>query len=274
MIELRNPVTWVYAALAVVGIIGLAPLMSDAYQGSPLAFLVAAVGWTAFGLAVAWLIRRISRGRPRPRGATLAAFGFGAVIATGLGRWTTTAFSDIVDAVVADDGWSTALSAGISEELLKILGVAALALFAASRMRSALDFVYYGAFVGLGFTVVESLLYSATNAAGADSPVITVIGFLFVRGVFSLLWSHATYTAIAAIGLWALLRWDAPAARRWLGFWAMLLLSMLVHILFDAPFLEDSAALAFFVKGVPVAAVFLAIYLPMRARAGRASSPV
>ncbi|MDX5318322.1 MAG: PrsW family intramembrane metalloprotease, partial [Actinomycetes bacterium] len=165
MIDVRNPVFWVVAALTGVGVVGLVPLLQAGFTGAPAGFILAVILWALFATFAWWLIRRLSRTRPRPRSATAAAFVWGAVAATGLGRWATGGTADILDALVADEASASALAAGISEELLKILGVAALSLVAASRMRSALDFIYYGAFVGLGFMTTESLLYAAEGAS-------------------------------------------------------------------------------------------------------------
>ncbi|MDN4483273.1 PrsW family intramembrane metalloprotease [Demequina lignilytica] len=270
----RHPVTWVYAVLLVIGVIGLVPLLIAAFEGSPAGFLLGVVLWTLFTVLAWWAIRRFSRTRPRPRLATLAAFAWGAIIATGLGRWATGGVGDIAGAVIPDEGWAGAIAAGVSEEPLKLLGVFALSLFAATRMRSALDFVYYGAFVGLGFMVVESLLYAAQGAQTGDSPMTIVVEYVILRGILAALWSHPTFTALAAIGLAVLVRSGASAVRRWLAFLGMLVLAMALHALFDSPVLESNMMVAFFAKGAIVLAVFLAFYLPLRRRAAREAAPL
>ncbi len=269
MSTLRNPVAWVYAGLVVVGLIGLVPLLQKAFEGEPVGFLLALALWVLFTMLAWWLIRRLSRSRPRPRAATFAALMWGAVIAAGLGRWATGGAADIARAVIPDEDWATAVSAGVSEEPLKLLGVFALSLIAATRMRSALDFVYYGAFVGLGFMVTESLLYAAQGAQGSESPIAIVVDYVILRGILAALWSHPTFTAIAAIGLYALVRSGVSAGRRWAAFLSLLTVAILLHAFFDSPLLEDDAMVAFFAKGAPVFLVFLVLYVPLRLRARR-----
>ena len=55
--------------------------------------------------------------------------------------------------------WGASIAAPVNEEILKLLGVAALALMAPSAVRGALDGWGYGALSGLGFQFAENFLY-------------------------------------------------------------------------------------------------------------------
>lgn len=266
MIEVRNPVLWVYAALTLVGAVGVAPLLWGAAHSAPVGFAVALGLWAGFAWGAWRIIRRMSRTRPRPATATAMAFAWGVVVVPGLARWASPAIADLAHAAIPDPAWAEAVAAGITEEPLKLLGVLALSLLAFTRMRTVLDFVYYGAFVGLGFMVTESLLYSAAGAAESASPILTVVLYVVLRGFMSALWSHPTYTAIAAVGLaWGLRGTGAPL-RRWLGFAGLLMVAIATHAFYDSPLGDFNQLFAATVMGLPAFAVFLALYLPQRRR--------
>lgn len=82
----------------------------------------------------------------------------------------------------------------INEESLKLLGVAALFLLPRARLVSALDGLFRGAVLGLGFLVVEDYIYTVQQSAGVGD----VVGFLVSRGFVAGLFAHASYTAPTA----------------------------------------------------------------------------
>lgn len=268
MRDLRNPLVWLTIVLTFVGVIGLLPVLEGAAQASLVGFLLSVAVWAVYGWVLWIIIRRVMRARAMPRGASFLALLWGGVIVTGLGTWATGAVASLVSSVVTDDGWASAIAAGLSEEPLKLMGVLALAYIPATRMRSTLDFVYYGLLVGLGFDVVESMLYS--TQATSDGEVVTiVIMTLVLRGIIGGLWSHPTYTAIASTGLGHLLTSRSNAASRWLGMLAALLVSITLHIFFDSPLLEGNNLVAVVVKGLPALIVLIALVAVARRHARR-----
>ncbi|WP_062070868.1 PrsW family intramembrane metalloprotease [Demequina sediminicola] len=263
MIDLRNPIIWAAGILTVVGIVGLFPLFLSALASSPMGFLTALVVWGLYAWLLWLIVRRIFRSRKLPRGASFGAFLWGGIVVAGIATWASSAMHTLVSSVVSDDGWAGAISAGLSEEPLKLLAVFALAYIPATRMEHTLDFVYYGILVGLGFEVTESILYSA-SAADAGGPIITVLLMLFVRGIVGGLWSHPTYTAIASSGLGYFMVSGTSAARRWTALLGALIVAIALHAFFDSPILDDNILLGTIAKGFPALVVLLVLVGIMR----------
>ena len=65
------------------------------------------------------------------------------------------------------------------------------------------DGAVYGAFVGLGFQVVEDFIYAvnAVGIAGQGDRVGPVIVTFFLRGFLAGLWSHTLFSALAGAGI-------------------------------------------------------------------------
>src|SRR5205085_902463 len=98
---------------------------------------------------------------------------------------------------------STALSAGLFEELAK--GLAVLLLFLAMRdeFDDVVDGIVYGAAVGLGFNFMESIAYMTYMVAiFGDGAGAGAAGFQwYSRQVLGLFFGHATYTALIGAGI-------------------------------------------------------------------------
>lgn len=125
------------------------------------------------------------------------------------------------------DAWIGSLEAGIVEELLK-LGTAALLLYVFGR-RMMKHFLCVGMCVGIGFQIEEDLSYITQN------------GFEDVNQAFPTALdrisgapgSHWVYTAVAAYGLYRILRNDGKNHRRN----GVLLIIFVIadHFLYDSP---------------------------------------
>lgn len=124
----------------------------------------------------------------------LRAFAFGGVLSL--------IFSLLLFAfpVLSSFSWMGASIAGIVEEPGKLAAVIAVANF--SRYRYKLNGLLFGAAVGTGFAVFESMGYAlnAFSAGGADMMAENIL----VRGVLSP-FGHAVWTAIASAALWRVL---------------------------------------------------------------------
>ena len=56
--------------------------------------------------------------------------------------------------------WGPAVTGAAVEELVKVAGVVAIALLAPRQINSVVDGFVYGALVGLGFQVVENIVFA------------------------------------------------------------------------------------------------------------------
>src|SRR5947208_795520 len=148
--------------------------MQAAYSrhGRPARYKVAA--------ALVVVVLRLDRNEKEPWRLVLAAAAWGAIVATSLVILGESLWQEIsVFTLVPGPGLetSTALSAGLFEELAK--GLAVLLLFLAMRdeFDDVVDGIVYGAAVGLGCNFMESIAYMTYmvaifgDGAGAGAPV-------------------------------------------------------------------------------------------------------
>jgi RsiW-degrading membrane proteinase PrsW (M82 family) len=152
-------------------------------------------------------IRWCDRFEPEPWWLLLAAFFFGALVATAGGSTMnglsetlvsiTTGMppgSEDVNAVVST------FSAPVFEELFKGLGIGMIALISwlgAKELDGALDGAIYGGVVGLGFTLTEDVQY--VSRAFESDGLGGLLGLWFLRTVLNGL-THCTFTATTGLG--------------------------------------------------------------------------
>jgi RsiW-degrading membrane proteinase PrsW (M82 family) len=191
------------------------------------------------------------------------AFGWGGLVATAVSIPGSAALEDLVAKLgsprLAAD-WGATLAAPTVEEIAKTLGVVAIALIARSQINSVLDGVVYGAMVGLGFQIVEDIVYAmgAVALAGQGDHVQPVVATFLLRGFLAGVWSHTLFGALAGAGIgYLVVRRDRPlrvragvATLAVLGAWAS-------HVLWNSSLFSglDGSGLALLavllVKGLP-----------------------
>jgi RsiW-degrading membrane proteinase PrsW (M82 family) len=191
------------------------------------------------------------------------AFGWGGLVATAVSIPGSAALEDLVAKLgspqLAAD-WGATLAAPTVEEIAKTLGVVAIALIARSQINSVLDGVVYGAMVGLGFQIVEDIVYAmgAVALAGQGDHVRPVVATFLLRGFLAGVWSHTLFGALAGVGIgYLVVRRDRPlrvragvATLAVLGAWAS-------HVLWNSSLFSglDGSGLALLavllVKGLP-----------------------
>jgi len=214
-----------------------------------------------------WLLRLARPLSAPPRTWSAAAVIWGATAASGCavvanpaltGLWAKTA------GVAFASNWSAALTAPLNEELLKVSGVALLAVAAPRVIRGPMDGLIIGALTGLGFQVLENVTYSlnAIPLTGATAPGAAVAAIAIVRVGLTTLGSHWDMTAVAGAGVGFLaargLRGGAlPAA-------GCLATAMGMHLLFDSP--TSPSAGVVLLKVLADLIVVGAFYLTLRRR--------
>ena len=217
------------------------------------------------GFAVLRWLRPV---RPPPWAWSAAAVAWGATAAIGCALLANDALSSVW-ASLAGPGvsqtWGPSLTAPLDEELLKLCGVALIALAAPRVIRGPVDGLIIGGLVGVGFGVVENITYAANaiTQAGATSPMYSVLGTSAGRLLLGAVGSHWTMTGVAGAGI------GFVAARGRRGVWpaaALLLLAMAMHAWIDAPSLPVSGLADDLIKAAANLAVFAALYLVLRHR--------
>ena len=195
-------------------------------SGTPTAFLFALVPLTYTVPAFVWLDRL----EPEPRAMRWNAFLWGAGVST--------LVASIANEVTAETvGTSVALvvSAPLAEEIMKSLGV----LGAAKRghLDTPLDGAVYAGYVGLGFAMVENVIYFSDAIAEDD------IGFVFaLRGLFSP-FAHPYFTLWVGLAVGVAAR--SGRSRR-LGAVRGLVPAILLHGAWNASGLNDIFAVLLF----------------------------
>ncbi|HEX6873691.1 MAG TPA: PrsW family intramembrane metalloprotease [Micromonosporaceae bacterium] len=273
------PAFWVLVVLIAAGSWRVAQILRQAFGSYPVASTAAVLLFAAYAVPFLVLLRVIDFLAQQPPVLLGVAFAWGGLVATSAAISGSTAMQDVLakrrsPQFAAD--WGPALVGAGIEELLKALGVVALALAARVYVRSLMDGFVFGAVVGLGFQVVENVIV-AVNAvavqAGADR-VGPVVSTFLLRGFLAGLWSHALFTALAGAGVaYLLVRTEHGWARRAFGGAALIGAAWGFHLLWNSPLLADGfgfgvvgALTVLLIKGVPVLLVGLTLFLTAEQR--------
>ncbi|NDE21051.1 MAG: protease PrsW [Actinobacteria bacterium] len=169
--------------LVITALIALAAVVAISWQ-TPSAILLALIPLSYTIPLFVWLDRL----EPEPRAMRWNAFLWGA----GISVLVASFFNDLTSAA-AGMAVAAVVSAPISEEIMKILGISS----AAKRRQidGPLDGAVYAGYVGLGFAAVENVIYFS-DAINED-----VLGSTFVlRGLFSPL-AHPYFCMWAGIAV-------------------------------------------------------------------------
>jgi len=235
-IQVREPAFWVFCALIAYGALRIAGVLSELSAASRSGWALSWVLLAIYAVPTFILVYRLDLYEREPISLALAAFAWGAFAATALSLdaagW---------DQAVAQFGgrefairWGPAIVAPIVEEALKGAGVVLVYLIAREEVDDAMDGFVYGALCGLGFAVVEDVLYFLAVFGGTPSGVLQ--GF-YVRVLSSGLYGHVLYTGLVGmgIGVFVTRRQDRPL--RWrIGVAAALAgTGVLGHALWNAP---------------------------------------
>jgi RsiW-degrading membrane proteinase PrsW (M82 family) len=229
----RNLAYWVYALFVLIGFLGLLVQhvpVAEAYAPA----LVAGTIWFALYAVLLWRFTRgLDRYIPQPTSIVVAAFVWGGLAAT----WAMAGEGN--DAVLAlwakafgqsfVIDWGRALTAPFNEELSRAAGLILFIALAPRLVRSAFAGLVLGAFLGLGFEIVEDVTYVGQEAEarfGAEQvqAAISVSGVRSVTG----LTSHLMYSALFCAGLVYLLGRPEEPARRVRGI-VLILVAMVAH---------------------------------------------
>lgn len=280
--QFHEPAFWVFVAFLAYGTVrmvgALAQLSSISRPGWALAWLLLLL----YAAPLFVLIYYLDLYEREPLSVAFAAFLWGAFAATALaldaGGW---------DEVLAQVGgadfaarWAPALTAPFVEELLKGAGIVLLYLIVRDEVDDVMDGFVYGALCGLGFAVVEDVVYFMAAFGGTPAGVLE--GF-YVRVLSSGLYGHVLYTGLVgmAVGLVVSRREPAPVRERLPIAAGIVALAVFGHFLWNSPWLTFGPTppltgadwlllpLALAVKGLPLLLfVVLALHLARRREQG------
>jgi protease PrsW len=277
-VSVTLPAFWTLLALLAIGGWRVASLVGTAFAAYPVATVVAAILFTLYAVPFVIVARSFDFLEREPPLLLAAALGWGGMVATTTAISGNAAVHDLLAKLVSPafaTSWGPAISAPAIEEGLKTLGVIVVVLVARRQVNSVVDGAVYGAFVGLGFQVVEDFIYAvnAVAIAGRGDQVGPVIVTFFLRGFIAGLWSHTLFSALAGAGVaYFVVRRNRSMARRLTVALACGLGAWTFHFVWDSPLLADGfgygglgVLAALLVKGIPA---LLMILLLVRAASG------
>jgi RsiW-degrading membrane proteinase PrsW (M82 family) len=238
IIQPHEPAFWIFVAFLAYGTIrmtsALGQLASISRSGWALSWILLAL----YAAPLFLLIYSLDLYEREPWSVAIAAFLWGAFAATALAL-DAAGWSVLVARLLGPEAaqrWTPALTAPFVEEFLKGAGIVLLYLVVRDEVDDAMDGFVYGALCGLGFAVVEDVVYFM--AAFGGTPQGVVKGF-YVRVLSSGLYGHVLYTGLVgmAVGIVVSRREPAPLGRRLATAAGIVALAVLGHLLWDSPLL-------------------------------------
>ncbi len=233
----RNFAFWTYLLLVAVGAFGFGSKLAREYNAYAQAIGLAVTFFAIYAALFWWFTVHIDRYAKLPAKLMVVAFLWGAFAAT----WVMAGIAN--DAILALYAkafgqawaldWGPGLAAPFTEEPAKGVGLLLLIALAPRQVRTAFDGFILGAFIGLGFQILEDIAYAMTSAGsqfGANQ-VGASMSTIVVRMV-SGVGAHIVYSAIFGAGLIYLL--GRPAEPRRIGRGLLLVATaMLLHGAWD-----------------------------------------
>jgi protease PrsW len=234
----RNLAFWAYLLLVVSGTATFVSALTRSYDAYPQAITVAVVLFALYGAVFGWFTQHIDRYARQPVKLMVVAFVWGGFAAT----WAMAAHAnDAIRALYAKGlgqawsfDWGAGLAAPFTEEIAKGAGLVLLIAMAPRLIRTAFDGFILGAFIGLGFQIVEDVAYAMTSAGsefGANQ-VGAAMGTIVMRMVLGVT-AHILYSAVFCAGLVYLLGRPAEPRRVGRGL-ALMVGAMVLHGLWDS----------------------------------------
>jgi RsiW-degrading membrane proteinase PrsW (M82 family) len=213
---------------------------------------------------VAMLLRWFDVLDQEPLGNVIAAIVWGGLAATAAAGPANDALVTLLSGVVTESsGWQAAVIAPATEELLKVLVVVLLVIGVRKDIHGVMDGVIYGAFAGLGFEVVENLMYYFNwLQAGLEQGYGPESGLevLAARTYFALSGSHIAWTAVlGGAVLYAVHYSNESLSRRLWVLGGGLAVAGVLHAFWNSPVLEDLPDGLYILKGLPTIVTFIAL---------------
>ncbi|HTF07287.1 MAG TPA: PrsW family intramembrane metalloprotease, partial [Asanoa sp.] len=274
--SLLLPAFWVMLLLIAGGGVRLAMFIRESFATYPTATLTALVLFGLYAVPFCVFVAALDYLEREPPLLLATAFAWGGLVATSISIRGNAAVHNLV-AKLASPGlaaeWGSALAGPTVEETAKALGIVAIVLVARAQVNSVLDGVVYGSLVGLGFQVVEDVVYAinAVAVAGRGDQIAPVVATFLLRGFLAGLWSHTLFGALAGAGIGYLaVRTDRSLFSR-VGVAVLSVLgAMAIHFLWNSPLLSLGGGAGIFgdlfVKGLPPLLMILFLVRGVRHR--------
>ncbi|MGH2547960.1 MAG: PrsW family intramembrane metalloprotease, partial [Thermomicrobiales bacterium] len=234
----RNLCSWLFLWYLMLGAVSTFRWFRPNIDAVSTTALLAFVLFGLYSLPWIWFLHRRDRWTPIPSRLLLFGALWGGLTATFFIAMTANGallsiYNKAISAPFAQD-WGPGLAAPFSEETGKGIGILLLLFIAPRIIRTPFDGFILGSFVGLGFQIVEDILYAINQAVegfGADQAHAAIYIFT-VRGVAGF-FSHALFSAIWGTGIVYFIGTSVTPRNRTRGI-ALILTAMLAHGVWDA----------------------------------------
>ena len=234
----RNFAFWGYLLLVGMGFLVFISTLVRRYDAYGQAIGLAVTSFGIYAALFWWFTAYIDHYAKLPAKLMVVAFVWGGFAATGAMAANA---NDAILAIYAKTfgqvwalNWGAGLAAPFTEEWAKGSGLLLLIALAPRQVRTAFDGFILGAFIGLGFQIIEDVSYAMTSAGtqfGANQ-IGASVGTIVLRMVSGVA-AHILYTAIFGAGLVYLL--GRPAEPRKVGRGLLLVaIPMLLHGIWDS----------------------------------------
>ena len=238
--QVRQPAFWLFMVLLVLSTLGGILIQVSALSLTPGGWLLSWVLLLVYAVPVFLLVYFLDLYEREPMSLVVASLLWGAFGATTLTLIASAGWDPLVADLLGRDlalQWGPAIVAPPIEEILKGLGVVFVYLIARREVDDVMDGFVYGAMAGLGFTVVEDVLYFVGQFGGTPGGVLE--GF-FVRVVAGGIYGHVLFTGLVGMGVayFVTRRAEASAAKRFAMAAGLILLAMGAHFLWNSPLLD------------------------------------
>src|ERR1700758_1686882 len=259
----RNCAFWGYLMLVGIGIFVFLSTLAREYDAYGEAIALAVTSFAIYAALFWWFTQYIDHYAKLPAKLMAVAFLWGGFAAIAMAANANSAIIALYGKVFGQVwalNWGPGLVAPFTEETAKGSGLLLLIALAPRQVRTAFDGLILGAFIGLGFQIVEVISYAMTSAGtqfGANQ-IGASIGTIVLRMVSGVA-AHILYSAIFCAGLVYLL--GRPAEPRKVGRGLLLIaIPMLLHGVWDSlGSIAGGSGLA--LLGLLVAVVVLAIVI-------------
>ena len=234
----RNLAFWGYLLLVASGVATFVSTLMSRYDAYAEAITVSVVMFALYGAVFWWFTQHIDRYARQPAKLMVTAFMWGGFAAT----WAMAAHANDAIRTLYAKGlsqawsfdWGAGLAAPFTEEIAKGAGLVLLIAMAPRLIRTAFDGFILGAFIGLGFQIIEDIAYAMTSAGsqfGANQ-VGAAMGTIVLRMLVGVA-AHILYSAVFCAGLVYLVGRPAEPRRVGRGL-ALMASAMLLHGLWDS----------------------------------------
>ncbi len=260
----RNLAFWGYVVLVGMGMFLFASTITRQYDAYGQAIALAVTSFAMYAALFWWFTQRIDRYATLPAKLMVVAFLWGGFAATWM--MAANANTAILAWYAKSFGqswalnWGAGLSAPFTEEIAKGSGLLLLIALAPRQVRTAFDGLILGAFIGLGFQILEDITYAMTSAGsqfGANQ-IGASVGTIITRMVSGVA-AHILYSAIFCAGVIYLLGRGAEPRRVGRGL-LLMAIPMLLHGLWDSA-AATAGRSALLLIGLLIALVVLALVI-------------